>query len=342
MMTCDVGKRLNGRALAVGFALASVLATTPARAQAEDQAAARSLFEEGRRLLREGQYADACRKLEAANKLYSSAGILLNLGDCFEKVGRSASAWTEFGEAVSVAGRARREDQVKEAKHRQRALEPKLTRLSVRVANDVPGLTVKRDGTDLSSAMWGAAVPVDPGAHEIRAEAPGREPWTTSVNVATPGETMAVDVPELKSLPPVSTPVAHREPEPPASASATTPLPDSAPQASRSHVIDWALVGGGAAVGIAGGVLMILAVDKSNKAGNENTSRDSHPLAVADYDSARTLYYVGLAGIIAGGTAATAGILLLTVVSGTSPRTGLRAFPWVSSGAGGASVAGSW
>jgi hypothetical protein len=286
-----------------------MLATAPARAQAEDQAAARSLFEEGRRLLKEGQYTDACRKLEAASKLYASAGILLNLGDCFEKVGRSASAWTEFGEAVSVAGRARREDQVKEAKHRQKALEPKLTRLSVRVASEVAGLTIKRDGTDLSSAMWGTAVPT------------------------------AVDVPELKPLPVVSTPPPRREPEPPASAPATTPLSEPAQQ-SRSHVLDWALVGGGAAVGIAGGVLMVIAADQTNRARAENALM--HMQAVTDYNSAQTPYYVGLAGVIAGGAAVTAGVILLFIGSGSGTTTGLRAFPWVGSGTSGVGVTGAW
>jgi hypothetical protein len=325
----------------MALALSSAMAAPPARAQAEDQAAARSLFDEGRRLLKEGQYADACRKLEAASKLYSSAGILLNLADCFEKVGRSASAWTEFGEAASVAGRARRDDQVKEAKRRQKALEPKLTRLSVRVANEVPGLTVKRDGTDLASAVWGTSVPVDPGSHEIRAEAPGHEPWTTSINASTPGETAAVEVPELRPTPAVTTPP-PRAPEPSPAASATTPLSEPVRPESRSHVVDWTLLGGGAAVAIAGGVLMAIGADKANTANNENGPGSAHEQAMIDYNSAKTPYYLGLGGVIAGGALATAGVLMLTMWPGTAQTTGVRAFPWVTAGASGVGVAGAW
>lgn len=94
--------------VAAAAALSTLLAAPVARAQAQDQAAARALFEDGRRLLQNGKYEEACRRLEAASKLYASPGILLNLGDCYEKLGRSASAWTEFGEAAAVAARAQR------------------------------------------------------------------------------------------------------------------------------------------------------------------------------------------------------------------------------------------
>ena len=132
--------------------LGVLLASPQARAQAEDQAAARSLFDEGRKLMKAGKYDDACPKLEAASKLYASAGILLNLGDCFEKIGRTASAWTEFGQSAAVADRADRRDQAAEAKRRQAALEPKLARLTIHVPREVPGLVVSRDSTDLGPA----------------------------------------------------------------------------------------------------------------------------------------------------------------------------------------------
>src|SRR5262245_41405440 len=80
----------------------SILGARPAAAETPEpqaQAAARALFNEARDLLKSGRYGEACAKLEGAKGLYTSAGILLNLGDCYEKIGRTASAWTEFGEA---------------------------------------------------------------------------------------------------------------------------------------------------------------------------------------------------------------------------------------------------
>jgi tetratricopeptide (TPR) repeat protein len=123
-MTC-FRHRLGAGAAA--FALA--VAAPRAFAQAEDQAASRSLFDEGRRLAESGHYDLACPKFEAARKLYTSAGVLLNLGDCYEKVGRTASAWTIFGETAAVADRTMRPAYAVEARQRQAVLEPRLVHL---------------------------------------------------------------------------------------------------------------------------------------------------------------------------------------------------------------------
>ncbi len=196
-MTC-FRQRFGTRAAALSLA---VFAVTPrAFAQAEDQAASRALFEEGRRLADAGKYDLACPKFEAARKLYTSTGVLLNLGDCYEKIGRTASAWTTFGETADVANRAMRFDYAAEAKRRQAAIEPRLVHLSILVAHDEPGLSVKRDGIEVPSAAWNEPIPVDPGAHEIRAEAPGYSSWTTSVSLSPQEQTKTVDVPELRPI----------------------------------------------------------------------------------------------------------------------------------------------
>jgi hypothetical protein len=186
-----------------GLFLALLIATTlrasVGAAQAEDQAGARVLFDEARQLMSVGRFDAACPKFEAARRLYAGSGILLNLGDCYERLGRTASAWTSFGEAVTTAGRLGRGDDEAEGKRRQSALEPKLSRISIHVLQEPPGLVVKRDGKTLDRAAWETPMPVDPGAHTISAEAPEREPWSSSVTVTDPGKTVIVEVPELPS-----------------------------------------------------------------------------------------------------------------------------------------------
>jgi tetratricopeptide (TPR) repeat protein len=350
MKTCDSRRsaRRIASALASSAALCVMLASPAAHAQAQDQAAARALFEDGRRLLKEGKYPEACRTLEAASKLYASPGILLNLGDCYEKLGRSASAWTEFGEAAAEASRGRRNDQVSEAKRRQAAIEPKLTRLTIRVTNAVTGLAVTRDQTDLASAAWGQAIPVDPGTHEVHAEAPGHEPWTTSVVVSTPGQTVMVEVPALTASPTPAPPPQGREAEASSNAAPTTStgLSEVAPARPRSRAVDWVLVGGGVAIGVVGGVLWDLGSSHSHDASDaDTTTPKKFATAQSEYDSARTLFYIGVAGAAVGAATATAGILLMTVARGhaTTPTTGaVRASPWLSPGAGGVQVAGGF
>jgi hypothetical protein len=176
---------------------------SPARAQVvEDQASARTLFNDARDLMAKGHYSEACPKLEAASQLYSGSGVLLNLADCYEHVGRTASAWTEFGEAASAADRQGRPDDKDEAERRQRLLESKLSKLTVVVASAPPGLLVRRDGTELARGAWGVAVPLDPGAHALSAEAPGKQTWWTALSVTEAGNTVTVRVPELSDTAP--------------------------------------------------------------------------------------------------------------------------------------------
>jgi hypothetical protein len=186
---------------------AVAFSASPAFGQAENEAAARVLFEEGRRLIKEGDYASACPKLEAAAKIDAAPGVLLNLGDCYERTNRTASAWTEFAEAEAVATRAGRDEQAKEAARRKSLLDPKLSRLVVHVTDDLPTLTVERDGALLDRSAWGVALPVDPGDHVVAAGAGGRASWTITLTVAAPGE-LVVEVPVLPKLPDERPPVA--------------------------------------------------------------------------------------------------------------------------------------
>jgi hypothetical protein len=322
--------RRAGHASAVALA---VFAGAPfVFAQAEDQAAARSLFDDARQLAKEGHYAAACPKFDAASKLYPSAGILLNLADCYERIGKTASAWTEFGEAASVAARTHRADDASEARRRQATLEPALTRLTIRVAHEAPGLVVQRDGSPVARAVWGTAIPIDPGSYQVHAEAAGYEPWTTSVSASTPGQTVAVDVPDLHASERPSTPAS-----PPAAPLAQTT--EAKTDGSKvvvvvpsSNVPGWTLVVVGAAVGLGAGALVIIEAGRSDDAPDRST-----------YNSAQTLWTVGIVGAIAGGVSLVGGVALLTFAHGDrSPSTAVRASPWLGPGTGGLRLAGAW
>ena len=170
--------------LASSAALCALIASvsTRAQAQAEDQAAARQLFEDGRRLLKNGQYQRGVPKLQAASRLYASPGILLNLGDCYEKIGRTASAWTEFGEAAAAAGACIATIRSAKPERRQAAARAEAHAACYpRLQARWPGLAITRDDSEVASAALGEAIPVDPGTHQVRAEAPGYESWSTSV-----------------------------------------------------------------------------------------------------------------------------------------------------------------
>lgn len=214
------------------------------------------------------------------------------------------------------------------------------------MTGDATGVTVTRDKTDLSSQAWGEPIPVDPGAHEIHAEAPGHEPWATTVVVSTAGQTVTVEVPALAASPATPAgPLVHDSQEPASAAPEAASL-ETPPARPRAHVVDWALVGGGAAVGVAGGVLWGLGASHARTASDADTSTVSkNQAAQSDYRSARTLYYIGIGGVAVGAATATVGALLLVGGRGASrkPAMGtIQASPWVVPGSGGLQLKGSF
>src|SRR6185437_15434982 len=90
---------------AVGAALGLWTGERPARAQnASDKAAAEALFDAAKKLYADKKYAEACTRFDASEKLDRGIGTLLYLADCYEHVGRTASAWATFREAESLEG----------------------------------------------------------------------------------------------------------------------------------------------------------------------------------------------------------------------------------------------
>jgi hypothetical protein len=203
----------------------ALLVATPlvASAQTENHAAAEALFDEARRLVKVGDHAAACPKFAESQRLDAGVGTLLHLADCYEKVGKTASAWAAFREAQSAARQANQPDRARSAEEHASKLEARLSRLVIRFSA-TPGLVVKRGGLSLAAAASGVPFPVDPGQQEVTAEAPGKKRWSAVLEIKGPGDTSVV-IPELETEAPVPTPVA-----PTASVAPSAPLPlESAP-----------------------------------------------------------------------------------------------------------------
>jgi hypothetical protein len=180
--------------------------SAPAVAEPRDPVAAEALFDEARQLMEAGRYAEACPKLEVSQKLDPGVGTLLNLGDCLERTGRTASAWERFREAAAAAMAGSQPEREEIARRRAASIEPGLCRLAVRVVTgaDTAGLTIERDHALFDRALWNEALPVDPGEHEVGATAPSKKPWSGSTRVESSscmGTTLTVDVPQLEEAP---------------------------------------------------------------------------------------------------------------------------------------------
>lgn len=164
------------------------------RSMAQPGPVAEAAFREGKRLMDLGRYAEACPKFEESQRLDPGTGTLLNLGDCYEKVGRTASAWNAFVSAASASERAGQAGRATEAHRRATKLEPVLSKVTIHVPPNAPtGHQIRIDG-NIATALVDTAIPVDPGPHTISASAPRHRDWSTKIDAAPGPAAVSVTV----------------------------------------------------------------------------------------------------------------------------------------------------
>jgi tetratricopeptide (TPR) repeat protein len=175
---------------------AAVVLLSAGGARAEDaqaKAAADALFDEGKRLMSEGEIDAACVKFAASRTFSPRLGVILNLASCYEAAGQTASAWTEFRSALALASKTG-DARAELASERVALLEKRLPRLLLKVAAgvDAKGMAITRDGAPVVEALLGTAFPVDPGEHVIVVTAAGK--GRTVKVVAVEGKTVTVEL----------------------------------------------------------------------------------------------------------------------------------------------------
>ena len=184
----------------------ALLAPQLARAQAVN-ADADALFRQGRDLMLEGKFVDACTAFDASEKLDPAITTMLNLADCREKNGQLATAWAEF---LDAERRTRGAQDAASARlhavasdHAQK-LDSRLSKLEIRAAK-LEGLVITRNGVAVDASVLGRALPVDGGTYEVSATAPDHEGWKTTITVAAEHDAKVVEVPALRAIarPPV-------------------------------------------------------------------------------------------------------------------------------------------
>lgn len=185
------------------LALAStfLLAALPAFAQPStaQKATAEAYFDDGLRSMRSGNFADACPKLETSQRTDPAVGTLLYLGECYEKLGKTASAWVTFREADALARSANQPQRAELARVHAERLQAGLSWLTIELepeARSAPGLKLRCGAAWLDASTPTLTVPVDPGSVLIEASAPGYVSVSRSVSVAA-GDRVNVSIPGL-------------------------------------------------------------------------------------------------------------------------------------------------
>jgi hypothetical protein len=309
-----------------------------------DKSAAETLFDEGRRLSSEGKFAEACLKFADSNKLDPGVGTLLNLGQCYKSLGRSASAWSTFREAAALARASGQSDRETLARGEASALEPSLIRLSIEVPPELvtASLQIRRDGAAVPTSLWGLPTPIDPGGHVIEVSASGKRAQRLEVTPGAPGSTTKVVIPPLVDEPssPPSAASATGGAAPPSPMPAALARPVQAPGAStqgslvpaergsgRSGLRVTGFVVGGIGAAALGAGVVFLALGKSQ---NEQAlaactagANGDHCTSTADRNNhenhvraARDNFRIGYVGLGVGAAGVASAVVLIALGSG--------------------------
>jgi hypothetical protein len=305
----------------VSVTAALLVATWVGSSYAQDTSVAEALYEDGKRLLADGQVAAACEKLEASQHADPALGTLILMATCHEQQGRSATAWGEFTDAAAQAAAASRHDREAFARSHADALVARVHRIVVEISTVPEGLQVALDEAQLAAGAVGTALPVDAGTHVLRVSSPGKVAWSKSLTVQDDGATEKVTVPPLEDLP------APPPPNPPPAATSEAPTRGEAPpppassSPSTRRTVAWWLVGaGGVALvtsAITGGLVIKMGNDIASECpGRSCPNQSTLGSAQNEASQGNTLSTVSTVAFGVGLASAGVGVVLLL----TQPR----------------------
>lgn len=218
----------------------SLAAPSPA-----DIAVAQRSFDEARALFGTGKTAEACERFAQSQHLDPKLGTLLNLAICHEKLGKVASAWSEFHDARSIATAQALKERVQFADEHLATLAPLLSYVRVRMdAETRAGApAVRLDGEPVDPAALDTEIPVDPGDHQIVVTSRDGRGWKGAARTART-EKVVVTVPHLV----------------PRVAKAPPNTPAKEPPSHGRRTAGLVTMGASLAVGAVGGVFGFMAI----------------------------------------------------------------------------------
>ncbi len=327
----------RSRALAGALAALVLAASLPGAAQTpkpaktpeshENKAAAQTLFDQAMDLRKKGSHEEACAKLTESQRLDPAPGTKFYLAECLEQIGKLASAWTLYTEVADEMATTNQKKREAFARERSAALAPRLSRVAIVVPDAVrtPDLLVRRGSVLVGEAQWGVAVPVDPGTLTIEATAPDRAPFSKTVDVREPGQTLTVVLPPWRppTPGPTATPTTTATATPTGPTSVTPTASPSFPPLRTAGLVLGGLGVAGLAVGAALGGLALAKKDESN-AGPCDAARDvCSPEGLALRSDAITVATGSTVAFVVSGVVLAAGATLVVLPMTGAVRTSI-------------------
>lgn len=307
--------------LSIAFRILAPLLIAPAvhaQVPTQSKAMAEALFREATELVASGQHVKACERFEASQRAEPALGTVLHLADCYDRIGRTASAWVWFVEAREQARASNQSEREQIASRRASDLERRLSTIRIDVPPEarLPGLTLEMNGAPVPASSFGVPIPVDPGRSYVRAAAPGYFPWTQVLYLEPGPDRRNVELPLL-------------------SRRASEPKPSSASVAAKPGPPRWVgfALGGGGLFGLgAATVLGIRAHDLDRQSRDECRADACNAEGKSLRDRAFGAANAATVAAIAGGALVAAGVTWVVLVPSSSEKRSIELGARVTSG----------
>ncbi len=311
-------------------ALILAVSTFAHAAPPKDAASADALFTQGKEAMASGDLATACARFRESLRIAPAVGTRLNLAACEEKSGKPSAALRDF--LAAQAQLSKDDFRVAFTAERIALLAQRVAYITI-TASSVPpaGTRVVRDGDEISSAAWNVRVPVDPGAHVVFVEIPGRSSFRSEFTLEERAEKMIDLAQEAARLPAART------------EAAAEPLPLEVTGGGR-RTVAYVVTGAGVAglvVGTTAGILTLAAASDYRDNCSNGVCND------AGLDAAsrgKTMSVVSPIALALGAVATGVGIYLFatsTPARAATPRSA-RLVPMAAPSFGGVSMMGSF
>ncbi len=345
--------RSAARSVALITALCALAPSAWAQSD-EERANARALADQGVQAFSEGRWQDTVDLFDRAEALIDAPTHLLYSARAHAKLHHYVKARELYlritrQQLAANAPRAFVNAQASAAQE-LKDVEPHIGQLTISVRGPDPKVTqVTLDGSAVHSALIGVARPIDPGEHQIRAEAPGFAGQTKRVSVDDAGKASVV----LELAPAAARPVGIAPVQPAPSGNGEAPSAAGSASKKKTERMAAYVAFGVGAVGLGVGTIFGLssaskrsrADDKFTECGGAAGCMNDNPLSaeVSSLDSsARTAKTLSIVGFVVGGVGVGAGVALF-VLSGRheeAPASGWSITPRI--GLGSAALTGTF
>ncbi len=330
-------------AAAMALALLLPLARTAA---AQEEPDAEALFQEGRRLLKEGQYEAACPILQQSFDIHEGLATEFNLAECEEKLQRFSSAYRHYDHVRVVAATKNDAARAEVAGTRAEIAKARAASVTVTVRQPAPNEELRVDGELIVVNGQGkASVLLDPGPHDIEARADKYLQFIQKFSL-TSGAKVAIDVPPLR---PAGAPTTTLPKPPPVVSTPKRPQPavvsSTNSGTSGSQIAGYVLLGTGTVIAGGGAYLLIDANATKRELDKLCPDRVCTDTSLKPkYDNAKTETTVGAVLAVTGGVFLVTGLSLLAAPTGGTSTSARRVqfAPILGAGTGGISASGAF